>query len=314
MPEVFQNQIKVGQRVHCILYGGKDGTVVQIKGEQSPDTCYSISGVGVAGGNAHFDIIWDDGTQSPAIPESLIRASVQWRIYDEVFSAQQVADEMAHCAIVAAEKKAKDDEHNEAFRKECDRIRVEYPKLKQSPDETNYFKRSILNMRILLKEQFPTIKFSVRQNHYGSVNVSWKDGPTEDRVDELVQRFSGGHFDGMADIYCHTSTAWTTVFGSADYISTSREESFTVIQKAIDTLWEISSNFHSLDKPTPENVYTGHSPQVPSLDASVAEFVRCLCAYYDVLTGKYYLPKNRFGRTTFMVEYAVKHQNNGEVL
>lgn len=61
-------QILVGQRTHCILHGGKNGVVAAVPGTQSPGSCRDLGGIGVAGGNACLDLIWDDGTESRRIP------------------------------------------------------------------------------------------------------------------------------------------------------------------------------------------------------------------------------------------------------
>ena len=72
--------IQQGQRVHCILHGGKDGTVVAIHGEQQPETIEQLAGGAIVmGGVANFDIVWDSGAKSPMVPESIIHG-VQWKI------------------------------------------------------------------------------------------------------------------------------------------------------------------------------------------------------------------------------------------
>lgn len=59
-------------------------------------------------------------------------------------------------------------------------------------------------IRKILKENFPTTKFSVRSSNFSmgdSVHVSWTDGPTNKKVNELIRHFQYGHFDGMIDLY-----------------------------------------------------------------------------------------------------------------
>lgn len=48
-----------------------------------------------------------------------------------------------------------------------------------------------------LKAAFPAVKFSVTSKH--AVRVRWTDGPTPDRVDAIVMKWSGKSFDGMTD-------------------------------------------------------------------------------------------------------------------
>jgi hypothetical protein len=54
-----------------------------------------------------------------------------------------------------------------------------------------------------LKKNFgKAVKFSVRIDRYSmgsSVDISWTDGPTENRVREIVDPFRGGRFEGMSD-------------------------------------------------------------------------------------------------------------------
>ena len=50
---------------------------------------------------------------------------------------------------------------------------------------------------------FPGVKFSVRSESRGtsSVSVHWIDGPTTQRVDDIVDRYQMGDFDGRDDSY-----------------------------------------------------------------------------------------------------------------
>lgn len=64
-------------------------------------------------------------------------------------------------------------------------------------------------VRMALKREFPTTKFSVRSSTYSggaSINVKWIDGPTTKQVDPVVNTFAGADFDGMIDLkhYCET--------------------------------------------------------------------------------------------------------------
>lgn len=207
-----------GQRVHCILYGGKDGVVVSIDGKQCPDTCRSLgNGVGVMGGNAHLNIVWDNGTESKSIPESLARGSVQWKLYDEVATEEQIAEMEAFVVTERTRRSAEETARQEAFQKEKSRLREEYDYLVQQDAEPSAFKRAIQNMRILLKRNFPKVKFSVRQEHHGCINVSWIDGPMQKQVEKLVGRFKAGNFDGMADMYEYKTTPWNSLFGDTEY-------------------------------------------------------------------------------------------------
>ena len=48
-------QISVGTRVHCILYGGRNGSVVHVEGQSSAETVKSLlGGLCMTGGERHL--------------------------------------------------------------------------------------------------------------------------------------------------------------------------------------------------------------------------------------------------------------------
>lgn len=77
------------------------------------------------------------------------------------------------------------------------------------------------NIRIILKREFPSIKFSVKSD-YSSVNIGWDDGPTKEAVGSHVNKFNSGNFNGMDDSYDFDITAFNDAFGSVKYIFCNR--------------------------------------------------------------------------------------------
>jgi hypothetical protein len=78
-------------------------------------------------------------------------------------------------------------------------------------------------IRAALKDEFPGQKFSVRSHVYSmgaSIDVDWTDGPNRQRVDEIVQHFSGASFDGMIDLKSYHTTEHNgeVVHMGADYV------------------------------------------------------------------------------------------------
>ena len=231
--------LQVGNWVHCILYGGKDGVIYAIHGEQKPETCSTIfRGVGVMGGNADFDIVWEDGTESRRIPESLVRGSVQWRVLDEPLAT---ADKIADMRKFAAEDKARKESEEKTA---ADKFKADMQALKTNPAYSHLEqiqpgiygscgKLVASNLRREFKKLWPTIKFSVRKEHHGCVNIHWMDGPTENQVKEVTQKYSGGYFDGMEDLYVHSHSPFTSVFGSCDYIFPRRSHSVEALKEAV---------------------------------------------------------------------------------
>lgn len=72
--------LEPGRRVHCILHGGRDGTITAVHGTPQPENVRTIgNGFMVTGGQAHIDVLWDDDTESRMIPEAIVYG-VQWRI------------------------------------------------------------------------------------------------------------------------------------------------------------------------------------------------------------------------------------------
>lgn len=57
-----------------------------------------------------------------------------------------------------------------------------------------------IEIRKLLKKEFPSIKFSVTSFH-NKVQVDYTDGTNQINVENLLSKFEYGSFDGMEDIY-----------------------------------------------------------------------------------------------------------------
>ncbi len=58
-------------------------------------------------------------------------------------------------------------------------------------------------MRRELKAAFPRVKFSVKSSVYSmgsSVHIGWTDGPTEERVSAITDKYSSRGFDGSIDL------------------------------------------------------------------------------------------------------------------
>lgn len=100
-------------------------------------------------------------------------------------------------------------------------------------------------IRKMLKEAFPSIKFSVRSSTYSmgsNVYVHWTDGPLQSDVNEILSRFKSGYFDGGEDMYVSTGYEWEgkTVIG-AEHFSSSRQlspERKAAIEAKLSELFE----------------------------------------------------------------------------
>lgn len=76
------------------------------------------------------------------------------------------------------------------------------------------------NMKVELGLAFPGVKFSIKTRRFSggdAIDISWIDGPTSKQVDEIIDRYSAGSFDGMTDCYNYGRNAWIEAFGDAKY-------------------------------------------------------------------------------------------------
>jgi len=234
-------EIQVGQRIHCILYGGQDGIVFNIRGQQDPGSIRQLGGgCVVMGGRASFDVVFDNGTESLGLPEGIMRG-VQWRIMPEIAPTSEI-EALRGAAII---KRTTDEEERkrkaEEFRAGLEKLRTDpkYAHLKQTETGGKLYGATLAaaNMRAELKRAFSDVKFSVRSDKFSggdSVDVSWTDGPTTEQVRAIVNKYKAGSFDGMTDCYDYESRPWTSVFGDAKYTNCSRQHSSEALQAAVD--------------------------------------------------------------------------------
>jgi hypothetical protein len=270
-------RIVVGTRLHCILYGGRDGTVFAIQGEQRPETIRDLCGIGYSGGAATFDIVFDDGSVSRRLPEAIAH-SVQWRIYDEVWGENRIADALAHAQEVATAKAASDAAAKATFAAEVARLKAapEWAHLTQGDGERDG-RLAGANIRAALKKRFPGIKFSVRKHHYGSVGVCWTDGPTVPQVEDVVSPFKGGRFDSSQDLASFETSPFIVVFGGVQYLNTSRETSPSLLERAITQVFtDYAGNLTGMDRATVEDYRSGRlwSVPVPLMNNDLQSLVR----------------------------------------
>ncbi|SMF39405.1 hypothetical protein SAMN02982917_1987 [Azospirillum oryzae] len=256
--------VVIGTRLHCILYGGREGTVYAIHGEQRPDTIRSLCGIGYSGGSATFDVVFDDGSISNRLPEAIIHG-VQWTIFDDVWGANRIAAALAYAEEVTANKTAAAAAEKAAFAAEVARLKEapEWAHLTQGNGERDG-RLAAANVRAVLKKSFPGIKFSVRKQHHSSIGVSWEDGPTVAQVEDVVSAFKGGRFDSMQDLASFETSPFISIFGGVQYLSTRREESDALIERAITQVFtDYAGNLKDTPRPAVEDYRRGRLWSVP---------------------------------------------------
>lgn len=275
---VSRQILTVGTRVYSCLYGGRHGVVFAIHGNQVPESVQiMLDGVGVRGGNAHFDVVFEDGSMAIKLSEAIVRG-IQWTIYDEQASIDEIAQLLKNAERKRVEGVLAKQQAERAFTTETGRL-MNAPELKHltQGDDVYSGKLAAANMRAALRKAFPKVKFSVRKRHYGSVSVSWTDGPTESTVEAIVNRHKGGYFDGMEDLYRHEKTPFVAVFGGADYVWTRRENSAEMIERAIAEVFErYAGNLAGMERPTAAAFQAGQlfNVEVPELYESLQTMIR----------------------------------------
>lgn len=269
--------IVVGTRVSTNLYNRGMGTIYEIHGEQRPESIRQIGGgVGAMGGNASYDIVFDCGSMSSKLPECILHG-VQWTIYPELFTEDQINESLAHASATLALANAAKSSAEVAYQLEVERLKTapEYATLNQGDDKYSG-KLAATNIRIQLKLAFPKVKFSVRKRYHGSVDVEWTDGPTGEQVDAIIDTYKSGHFDGMIDLHSSKIYPFHVVFGGADYVSTTRNTTPELAQKAINIVFEqYPVNFQEMEKPTGEMFKSGslYNVAAPRFNRSLQDMV-----------------------------------------
>ncbi|WP_419902080.1 LPD29 domain-containing protein [Kiloniella sp.] len=220
--------LEIGQHIFSNRHGL--GYIKEIHGKQDPASCTNTCGIMLSGGRATFDIVFLEGTQSTHIPETILRGG-GYEIRDgiateyEIAVVQQDVDERR-------QKEAQEQEDKQAL------FNAEVQRLKTDPEHAHLLQEgdtlAMKNIRLDLKKHFPHTKFSVRKDGYDVARIGWTDGPTVKVVDEIVDRYQAGNFNGMEDIYERNVSPFNQAFGDLKYVFTQRDYSALANQAAVD--------------------------------------------------------------------------------
>lgn len=235
----FFGNLEVGMRVHCILYGGRDGIIFKIKGNQSPESIQRLGGgCVVMGGSATIDVVFENGTISRGLPEAILRG-VQWRIYeDNPANEAEIQIALAHAELESRRKAREKEEEDKAKEEAGQAFLAAHPELDPvDPKKYDSLTKGSKNLRRELKDLFPKTKFSVRSRSFSggdAIDVNWTDGPTTEAVEKISGKYQQGSFNGMEDIYEYSQTnVWPGIFGGAKYVQTHRHYSNEAYLQAV---------------------------------------------------------------------------------
>ncbi|MGC0824939.1 LPD29 domain-containing protein [Pantoea agglomerans] len=226
--------VVIGQVVSTVLYNRGRGVVFAVHGEQTPASVGSLSGCVSYGGNATFDIAFESGGISRGLPESILHGK-QWSIFLEIKSGEETARIVKHAESEERRKQQEKEEAERLYAAECQRLKTapEYAALTQ---DKNGAVQVTSNIRKELKAKFPGVRFSVRKRSYDSVSVNWMDGPTEEEVKAVTDKYKDSYFDGMQDMSISCTSPFNRIYGGVGYVFIDRDYSDEMKKKAVDII------------------------------------------------------------------------------
>ncbi|MCZ4061005.1 hypothetical protein O3W44_20845 [Pantoea sp. LMR881] len=226
--------VVIGQVVSTVLYNRGRGVIFAVHGEQKPASVGSLSGCISYGGNATFDIAFESGGISRGLPESILHGK-QWSIFPEIKSGEETAKIVKHAESEERRMQQEKEEAERLYANECERLKTapEYAALSQDKKGAV---QVTSNIRKELKARFPGVKFSVRKRSYDSVSINWMDGPTEEEVKAVTDKYKDSYFYGMQDMSISCASPFNRIYGGVGYIFTDRDYSDGMKQKAVDII------------------------------------------------------------------------------
>ena len=181
----------------------------------------------------------EDGRQSRLNPVSFTdHLGNRYRTNFKRHGAPYLAElSAARLAVEAADKAAKQAAADDKAR-QLRELPQQWPQLKtyDPAGKLNGPTLAAHNIRVLLKEQFPKVKFSVKSDRYSggdSIDIRWTDGPNTKAVEKIADQFEAGSFNGQEDIYEYAHSVFRDLFGDAKYIHCHRDISDALLSQAI---------------------------------------------------------------------------------
>ena len=181
----------------------------------------------------------EDGRQSRLNPVSFTehlgnRYRTDFKRHGAPYLAELAA---ARLAVEAADKAAKQAAADDKARQRRE-LPQQWPQLKayDPAGKLNGPTLAAHNIRVLLKERFPKIKFSVKSDRYSggdAIDIRWTDGPNTKAVEKIADQFEAGSFNGQEDIYEYAHSVFRDLFGDAKYIHCHRDISDALLSQAI---------------------------------------------------------------------------------
>ncbi|CDH00538.1 LPD29 domain-containing protein [Xenorhabdus bovienii] len=223
-----------------------------LKGESDID--YVVSELTNINGECSYMLFALDWPMSITLSHAMIIRS-GWKLLDRIMSSEEVfqrKNDIDSAKLLIRERK----EQDEANRKNTIACLLKDPKFAEletykSGECKDMQTLAVKNIRILLKQHFNGVTFSVRKRNYNSVNVRWKDGPIEKKVAALIGHFEEGCYNSMTECYDFSYEPFNDVFGGTQYMSLDRDFSDELISEIITRLSheydDVITHEHTLD-------------------------------------------------------------------
>ena len=225
------------------------GLGVNYSGDMAnPSGTGAIVAAGGSGRNVLVDVSLEDGRHMRQVRGADFARDIgsRYKIDGKLHGAPYLAQLAAAVAMRKSSASAAKEQVQAAHAKALIDLVAQYPQLQRAKDRYSGGKLAAVNIRILLREQFKGIKFSVTSD-YNSVRIHWADGPTDAQVKAIVDRFDIGAADYQTDYFYTVSTAWSDLFGGCQYMACGRECSDALILRALESRYPDASSRPSVD-------------------------------------------------------------------
>lgn len=155
--------------------------------------------------------------------------------------------------IVLAEKAVKEEAEAASAKAKADAEEIaalpsQYPFLTVNQEDDDKVTKK--NLMTELKKNFPGVRFYAKKRYYSSYDIRWENGPTEDQVKEITQKYVAWESDWSGDYRDPAYSNFNKVFGGFKYLFTSREFSEDVesLREEFKTLVNFDDSFSEHDK------------------------------------------------------------------
>lgn len=239
------------------------GTILKMNGYSDPEYVI-IKNMGISDGWEHYGARYEAINLNDYTPRrfqayELMFLSekqdnrIQTYITEKQISSDEVLDAINQSKVKAEYLESEKIRKAEKRLKDKEELLKKYPYLIQTNNSECSRVTAAKNIRIELKKAFPKIKFSVTSKSYSggnSIDVYWTNGPSVEQVEKITQKYQGGSFNGMEDIYEYSHDVFNELFGDAKYVMESRNISDDIREKVAKEYVElfgevyIGMNYH----------------------------------------------------------------------